>query len=934
MRQLRASVLLLAAACGGASRAAPAPTPAPSPAPAAAPAPPPVRAVMTPGATATRVRELGGITEYRLSNGLSVLLFPDPSQADVTVNITYLVGSRVEGYGETGMAHLLEHMTFKGTPRHRNIMKLVGDKGGAVNGSTWTDRTNYFEVLPGTADNLDWMLELEADRMVNCPIAADDLKTEFSVVRNELESDENDPERVLDARLMSTAYLWHNYGKDTIGSRSDVERVPADRLRAFYQRWYPPDDAVLVVAGHFDSEAALSTIIRTFGAIPRPTRALDTTYTVEPVQDGEREVTLRRAGKVSVVGVLYHTVAGSAPEYAAADAALDVLTRQPSGLLYKKLVATHKATRVWGYGYQFKEPSVAILMAEVPDEKNVAEVEKTITDTMEGLGATKIDPAAVERWRNAAVKALDLREADVTQSALQLSEYAALGDWRMAFAWREQLKAVTPDAVARLAHDYFKRSNRTLGRFVPTADADRAPPTETPDVEQIADAATAPETVAGEAFDATMDNIEAHLTRTTIGGIQAALLPKKTRSGKVTVALKLEWGDAASLAGKREIAELASLTIRRGTAVHDLQAIRDLEDKLGARIWISVSPSGAYAHLETFRDRLPAALDLFVEELTRPSFPASELEIARADRLSQLAQNADDPSWRSNIELGRRLHPWPATDVRYEPTIDEQIAAARKVTAADLRGFWRDFAGADHGELAVVGDFDPDAVTAQLGKALGAWKSKKPYTRLDDHVFDVPGGKTTIDTPDKENSDLRVEYEVAMKEDDADYPAWLMLGHVLGEGGGSRLWMRLREHEGLSYGVWGWTDAGTFDEVGVIGAGAIVAPQNLAHAESSMLDEIGKLLTTPITADELTRARDGWKQDFARGLASDDRVSNLLVWDLYDGRTFAWRKALEAKVAALTPADLDAVAKKYLRPDKLIVVEAGDQKKAHAKPAP
>ncbi|HTJ47723.1 MAG TPA: pitrilysin family protein [Kofleriaceae bacterium] len=910
---MRRFLVLALAACSGAPR-----TTVPVP---GAPAPR-ARATMPPAATATRVRELAGITEYRLSNGLTVLLFPDPSQSKVTVNITYLVGSRVEGYGETGMAHLLEHMTFKGTPRHRNIMKLVSEKGGDVNGSTWTDRTNYFETLPATDDNLDWMIDLEADRMVSCPIAADDLATEFSVVRNEFEQDENDPVRVLDGRLMSAAYTWHNYGKDTIGSRSDIERVPADRLRAFYQRYYQPDDAVLVVAGRFEPEHALGTITRTFGAIPRPSRTLDATYTVEPVQDGEREVTLRRNGKVHVVGVLYHTVAGSSPDYAAADAALDLLTREPSGVLYKKLVTTHLASRVWAYGYQFKEPSVAILMAQVPDPKNVAAVKKIITDTMESLGDAPIDPKAVERWRNGALKQFDLRFADIQDSAIALSEYAALGDWRTAFAWRDQIAKVTPDDVRRVARAYFVRDNRTLGAFVPTPDAKRAPETITPDVEQIADAAPEPPPVAGEPFDATIDSVEAHVTRTTIGGLRAALLPKKSRGGKVTVELRLHYGDASSLKGKQIIGSFVPEMLTRGTTSHDLQALREREDALEADISIYGGASGLTVHVEAFRDRLGPALDLAIEELTQPSFPSQELEVLRAERLARAAEQADDPAQRSWIELNRRLRPWPKDDPRYVLTIDERIAALKAVTIGDVRAFYRDFLGAEHGEVAIVGDFDPAAVQDQL-KKLGSWKAKRPYARLDDQRFDAPGGEATIDTPDKEMAELRMQTLIAMKDDDADYPAWLMLGEVFGGSTGSRIWMRLREHEGLSYGAWGWTSAGALDPVGTIGASAIVAPQNLAKARASMEDELRALAARPFTQDELDHARDGWLAQFAVTLASDTALADELADGLYLGRTLAWRRDLEAKVKALSPADLTAVAAKRVRPDALIVVQAG-----------
>ncbi|MGE5180437.1 MAG: M16 family metallopeptidase, partial [Acidobacteriota bacterium] len=347
----RVSLLALAlAACApAAAPSAPRPAPlvpaaTPAVAPTPAPAPPVAAAPVT--SAAHKVRSVDGITEYRLDNGLQVLLFPDPSQSTITVNVTYLVGSRLEGYGETGMAHLLEHMMFKGSPKHRNVLKLLEEKGGQANGSTSYDRTNYYETLPASQANLDWTLELEADRMRNASISPDDLKTEFSVVRNEFEAGENQPTAILDERVTETAFLWHNYGKPTIGSRQDIERVPASALHVFYDKYYQPDDAVLIVSGKFDDAAALASIEKTFGAIAKPTRTLAATYTVEPPQDGERTVTLRRNGDVFAVALAYHTVSGASPDHAASEAAVDILTHEAAGRLYKKLVETKLAASV------------------------------------------------------------------------------------------------------------------------------------------------------------------------------------------------------------------------------------------------------------------------------------------------------------------------------------------------------------------------------------------------------------------------------------------------------------------------------------------------------------------------------------------------------------------------------------------------------------
>ncbi len=213
-----------------------------------------------------RVTSVEGITEYTLSNGLRVLLFPDQSKSTITVNATYLVGSKQESYGETGMAHLLEHLLFKGSTKHPNIAKELQDHGSRPNGSTSYERTNYFETFSATDANLEWALDLESDRMVNAFVSRKDLDSEMTVVRNEFEAGENSPLGVLRQRVLSTAYLWHNYGKSVIGSRADIENVPIDRLQAFYKTHYQPDNAVLVVAGKIDEAKTLGLVTKYFVA--------------------------------------------------------------------------------------------------------------------------------------------------------------------------------------------------------------------------------------------------------------------------------------------------------------------------------------------------------------------------------------------------------------------------------------------------------------------------------------------------------------------------------------------------------------------------------------------------------------------------------------------------------------------------------------------
>src|SRR5438034_3371080 len=276
-------------------------------------------------------------------------------------------------------------MVFKGTPTHGNVPKLLRDHGANFNGTTNVDRTNYFETMPATDENLEFGIKLEADRMVNSFVKREDLVSEMTVVRNEFEMGENTPSTILTQRMMAVAFEWHNYGKTTMGNRADIERVPIDRLQGFYRKYYQPDNIVLAVAGRFDETKALNLITKHFGAIPRPKRVLDKTYTEEPAQDGERVVTLRRVGKVAVVGVIYHIPAAAHEDFPAVEALEDLLTRAPSGRLYKALVETKKATGVGGQAQAWHDPSVMEISAEVGEGVKPEEVRDILLAEIEGV---------------------------------------------------------------------------------------------------------------------------------------------------------------------------------------------------------------------------------------------------------------------------------------------------------------------------------------------------------------------------------------------------------------------------------------------------------------------------------------------------------------------------------------------------------------------
>src|SRR5580658_2621405 len=680
----------------------------------------------------TKVTSVEGITEYKLDNGLNVLLFPDNSKPTVTVNITYMVGSRHEGYGETGMAHLLEHMMFKGTEKRKDVMPELRAHGAQFNASTYLDRTNYFETMPATEENLRFGLELEADRMIHSRVSRADLDSEMTVVRNEFEMGENNPARVLDERVTSTAYLWHGYGRSTIGARSDIEHVPIPRLQAFYHLYYQPDNATLVVAGKFDDTKTLAWIKEIFGSIPKPTRELIPTYTEEPTQDGEREVVLRRTGDIQAIEMAFHTPAGSHPDAAPLEVLSAILGETPSGRLYKALVETKKAVSARGDNSEFHDPGLFELSATVPKDGSLDDVEKTMLGVIEGVVTEPPSKDEVERAKTRLLKNIELAFNDSERSAIFLSEWEATGDWRLQFLFRDRIKTVTPEDVARVAKLYLKPSNRTTGKFIPTAAPDRSEIPATPNVTaEVKDYKGNSAVEAGEVFDPSPANIDSRTIRVTLpNGMKLALLPKKTRGGTVSATLSLHFGDATSANGKGVAGQMAGILLMRGTAKHTRQQLQDELDKLKVQMSASGTSTRAAASISTIRDSLPGALRLAAEVLREPVFPETEFEQARQAAITGIENGRADPQGQALNALRRHVSPYPKGDPRYYATFDEEIDNYKKLTLADVKKFYADFYGASNSELAIVGDFDPAAIQKLVSELFDSWRSPVRFTQV------------------------------------------------------------------------------------------------------------------------------------------------------------------------------------------------------------
>ena len=897
--------------------------------------------ILTPTASAAaklprgveQLNSIEGITEYRLKNGLQVLLFPDPSQETITVNITYKVGSKHENYGETGMAHLLEHLVFKGTPRHKNIAKELTDHGAEPNGTTWTDRTNYYETFSATDENLKWALDLEADRMVNSFIAKKDLDSEMTVVRNELENGENSPVGVLIDRMLATSFDWHNYGKSTIGARTDLENVKIENLKAFYKKYYQPDNATLIVSGKIDQNKTIKLVHKYFSKIKRPKRQLQELYTEEPVQDGERQVTIRRAGDVKVVASMYHIPAGFDEMYPAVALLTNILADPTSGRLHKTLVKNNLAANSYGFSFQWGEPGVAIFMAQLGVDKDIEPARVAMLETLENLTDEPISDEEVARAKAKMIKQFELRFNSSQSIALELSEWIGMGDWRLMFIDRDRMEQVTADDVRSAAAEYLVNDNRTLGLFLPEQNPDRADSIvrlQQSDVDQLVAGYQGRESIAqGEDFDPSHDNIDARtITRRLDNGSTVVYLPKKTRGESVVASINLDFGNEADLFEQSVIGNMAVSMLDRGTQKYSREELQAAFDALKASVSVSGGSTGAGAGILTTRKNLAAVMELTEEIFKYPTFDSEELKVLKEEMIVGLEQEKQQPTSRVFRELGNHLNPYSPGHPYYQISIDDEIAQIRSVTSKDLYAFHTRFIGGQDAEASVVGDFDIDEINTQLNKIMAGWSSNTVYQRIESQVADTNSINRFIDTPDKSGAAFGAMIKFKLRDDHPDYPALEMANQMFGGGFiSSRLANRLRQQDGLSYGAGSWFNASSYDENATFGAYAICAPENLGRVEVGFKEELAKVLDKGFTQQELNDARTGILQNSRIDRAKDGRLVRTLSGNIDLNRTMQWDKNYEKAVMDLSVEDVNTAVKRHLSMEGISIIKAGDSKK-------
>ena len=868
------------------------------------------------------VRKAGPISEYRLeSNGLRILLVPEKSAPVVTFMVTYHVGSRNEVTGTTGATHLLEHLMFKGTEKFdrskgTGLDQVLERVGAETNATTWLDRTNYFATVPANA--LPLLVETEADRMRNLALREDDRRPEMVVVRNEFERGENDPRAALDKELWSAAFQAHPYHHDTIGWRSDIEKVPIAKLREFYDTFYWPDNATATVIGDFDPAAALAEIAKHYGAIPKAPHAIPQIYTEEPAQTGPRRVMVKRGGELGVVAIAHKTPAATHADWPAVQVFSAILSTGKTCRCYRALTDKNVAVEVSGHLGFTHDPSLHITTADLTPDTKHEDAERRLIAEIERMKKGGVTDAEV---RMAVAKMLAerayARDGSFAQ-AEQLNECIAVGDWTLYVSLEEKFKAVTAADVKRVANAYFIEKHSVTGWFIPSSEGGEAPEKkqadEKPNLKEVVPAKAPDQALPPPA----VTNLAGTVVRGKVAGMDL-LLCRTGVKDVVTMRGSIAAGENAS--ANPALAHLVSSMIQRGTKKHDQFAIADMLEKAGVTIAFTVNADTLEFEAKLLRGDIPLVVSLLAEQLRTPAFAATELAKAKKQFIAEVRQSLEDTDTQAAIAFSQAIcppgHPSRGAD------IPELIAATGKTKLTELSAFHAANYGPEGMHLVVAGDIDPPAFKEEVMKAFAGWKGggiPKPSA-----AYSNTTGEKIVELPDKSSVSVIIGQPSGLRVSDPDWIPVRIGTSILGVGFTSRLVGNVRDREGLTYGI-GASLAGDSFREGRWWTKATFAPALLERGLASTRREIQSWWEKGITADELEYRKSAAAGRLAVSLETTRGLAEQLLRCAENGLELTWLDEFPAKVRALTLAEVNAAVKMHLDPAKMITVKAGTLK--------
>ena len=885
------------------------------------------------------VRESSGIAEYTLtSNGLRILFLEHHLAPVVTTMIMYRVGSRNEGVGYTGSTHFLEHMMFKSTHDHDSangtgFVDMLKPTGADYNAFTGTDNTSYVICLP--KEKLGLALALEADRMRNLKLRDDERKSEMTVVRNEFEIGENDIDDVMYKQLMAMAYAEHPYHHPIIGWRDDVEFVPLARMQEFYDTFYWPDNATLVIAGDFEAENALTLVQSAFGKIPKAPRPFPTVYTREPHQSGARSFELKRDGMDSsklVIG--FPTPAASHPDHHVLALISDLLggDSQNSSRLYNALMEPSIALECSSHASASRDPDLFMIKVTANGDDKVKLVERAIHAELDRLKKKPVGQRELARVKRENRNSAADYKSDPMKHAEQICEAESISDWTWLLDYDDKYDAVTSKDVMRVARKYFNLDTSTTGRSVaPDKNRVKKPAAGTKGDTNAANvpgrfdlptrSAMLPTISPGDEVKPT--NIASQVERFVLAnGLKVLILPVPG-SGIVSVRGAIKAGEI--LAGKNAVVpELTAKMLKAGSWGVGRREIASRLDAIGCDLDFDVDTFAVTFDSTFMAESVHDYLSLLGTIVQSPRFAPAELRRCKNDTEAEQRASIGDSHVAGSIKLMQTLYP------RNHPYYLHSLATLQKQTKSttihEVREFYAQHYSPRGTVLAIVGDVQVDLVKARLEVVFGSWKGAKPEPIVVPSAL-LPEQARRINVPlsGKASVEIIIGVPVSLKKSDPDFAAVEIANAALGiDTLSSRLGVAVRTKYGLTYGITSSFDDVRFGEAPWL-LQLTVNPANVEKSLALIQAVVDDFIKNGVTDRELADEAGRLYGQHVVSLRTTSGLAETLCAREIRGAQLRNLDREWKRLHSVTKQQVNDAMRKYLRFDKAVTIVVGSK---------
>jgi zinc protease len=885
----------------------------------------PPTASMSPVAAQAPLSLTEGVTKTVLDNGLTVLTKEVHTAPVVSVQAWYRVGSRNEAAGVNGISHQLEHLMFKGT-RDRPIQfgRLFSALGSQSNAFTSYDETAYFGTVE--RDKLEALLTLEADRMQNSLIGEAQLASEKRVVVSELQGYENSPSYRLSRAVMRSAFPNHPYGLPVGGTRADVEQFSVDQVRDYYQTYYSPNNAVLVVTGDFETETTLQEIEELYGAIPNRSQTVSDAEAAVSTPASEA-IVLREPGSAALIEVVYPLPDIKHPDVPAIDLMDMILTGGRSARLYQTLVESGFASSVSAYPAEMIEPGWYNISITAAAGQTLADIDRALQQSIEQLRQQPVSPEELDRAKTQLQTYFVLSNQDISSQASQIAyNQVVAGDYRYSDRYLQAITQVTPEDIQRVAQTYLDPAKRTIGYFEPTL-PDGQPGTSAAATDRLVENFSPGQPVdpaevvrylppAAETASAAQPLPEQF---TLDNGMRVLLLPDASTPA-INLSGWIEAGTGFDSSVKAGTASLTAANLLNGTRSRTALELAEALENEGANLRFSANREGVSIDGSALSAHLPTVISVLADVLQNASFPTDQLELSRQRALTALQVELDDPQ-----RLGRRVFQqavYPANHPFHSFPTQQSLSS---ITQTDVVQFYQRHYRPDNTVLSLVGDFDPAQVRSLLNDAFSNWQTQGDRPTLRFPTVALPSTMTQLNPviPGKAEAITYLGYCGIARQDPRYYAALVLNQIIGGDTLSSRLGTEIRDRQGLTYGIYSYFQAGRSPGPFVISMQT--DPDDAAQAIDSTVALLRQLRQQGITESELAAAKRSITSSYPVDLANSSSLASAILGNVIYGLDVAEIRQFPDRIEAVTLAEVQQAIEDLIHPDRLTIVTAGPE---------